>query len=248
MSVAAPAGRLMALATLSGHDDRVWHASWSHDGRFLATCGSDKTIRVWTEDQPGTAGATEWTCVAILEDAQTRTIRSCEWSYCGRYLAAASFDATTVIWEQAGGEFDVIATLEGHENEVKSVAWNVAGTLLATCSRDKSVWIWDADADNDFECVSVLHGHTQDVKSIRWHPSKDLLFSASYDDTVRVWAEDGDEWFCIETLKGHSATVWALAFDRTGHRLVSCSDDKTIMCWQSGDGSANDVDVSCTAG
>jgi len=59
-----------------------------------------------------------------------------------------SFDATCVIWECQGKDdkgqwqWEVVASLEGHENEVKSVAWNTSGTLLATSSRDKSVWIW----------------------------------------------------------------------------------------------------------
>jgi WD40 repeat protein len=57
-----------------------------------------------------------------------------------------SFDATCLIWELhrkgASMQWEVLASLEGHEHEVKSVAWNRSGTLLATCSRDKSVWIW----------------------------------------------------------------------------------------------------------
>jgi WD40 repeat protein len=40
---------LRLLHTLgSEDDDRVWHAAWSRDGRYLATCGEDKIIRIYT--------------------------------------------------------------------------------------------------------------------------------------------------------------------------------------------------------
>ena len=78
-------------------------------------------------------------------------------------IAAASFDATISIWDRRSGgdvledmtnpginphihthaEFQCSTTLEGHENEVKSVMWSPSGSLLATCSRDKTVWVWE---------------------------------------------------------------------------------------------------------
>lgn len=92
-------------------------------------------MRLWAPAAPGSA---EWSCVKTVDSFSSRTVRSCEWSPDGRHLACASFDSmVTVFTLTQGRELELLATLEGHENEVKSVAWSTTGELLATCSRDK---------------------------------------------------------------------------------------------------------------
>ena len=103
------------IATLEGHDERVWHCAWSRDGTQLASCGSDRSVRLWrrTGDQFVTS--------ATLDDAHDRTVRRVAWAPCGTLLAATSFDATCCVWRRSRQDdaWEILATLEGHENEVK---------------------------------------------------------------------------------------------------------------------------------
>jgi len=204
------------------------HISHSQ-GATLASCGADRTIRLWTRspDTCSTGGeaGTEphlFTCTAILEESATRTIRTLAWSPCGARLAAACFDATTAVWEKEGSGASATwrqaAVLQGHESEVKGVAWSPGGTHLASCSRDKSVWVWEVVGDAagsssavEYECADVKQGHSGDVKAVAWHPAPEgvagcsnpgggFLVSAAYDETLRVWADAGDEWVCAQVL------------------------------------------------
>jgi len=205
-----------------------------------------------------------WELLTTLSGIQTRTIRSVAFAPINRplTLASASFDGTVAIWMQqttpqssaVNDDWDCIAQLEGHDNEVKSVAWNSTASLLATSGRDKTVWIWecflpgtvggpsvsDDHADGDFECIAVLHGHDADVKCVQFAASHglfgdgdDIALSASYDNTVRIWAEDAGDWYCamsIDTV--HSSTVWTLTVAPSGTRFVSGSADGSLAIYK----------------
>lgn len=91
-------GHLELQHTLTGHKGRVWGADWHPKNNALATCGEDKTIRLWSQE------GNRWITKTILSDSHTRTIRDIAWSPCGQFLASASFDATTAIWDKKSGK------------------------------------------------------------------------------------------------------------------------------------------------
>jgi WD40 repeat protein len=230
---------LQEIKVLEGHSaDRVWHVSWSSDGTHLASCGEDKNVRIWTTSE--TKRWEDAVCICTLEEGtQTRTLRSCEWSPDNKKIASASFCGIVAVWETQTSSrtvWDQLASLEGHENEVKSVSWSPDGTFLASCGRDKKIWLWEDVGRGEIECVCILDGHSQDVKFVRWHPRDNILFSASYDDSIKVWTENDGDWYCADTLTQHSSTVWSLALNADGTCLVSCSDDRTVNVWRQMDG------------
>jgi len=257
------AQRLQLVATLSGHKDRVWSVAWHPSGNLLASSSGDKTIRLWQRSNGSGGGdvKSSWTCIAVLEGSQTRTVRCVAWSPDGTMLAAASFDATTIVWKMrdpnamTDGDDDdddqvmsVLCILEGHEHEVKSVTWSPDGKYLATSSRDKTAWVWDCDEESllvaDIECMAVLVGHSQDVKCAKWIPGTHDLVTASYDNTIRVWPcdEEDEDWPLenhVALSNEHESTVWSLAFEPQAKgseatpstRFISCGGDSKLILW-----------------
>ena len=240
------------LKSLKLQNSRVWSIDFTSRERILAIASQDHKIKLVKIIDPDTK---QFKLLSILDGTvHKKTIRSVAWRPYATppCLAAGSFDATVSIWSNISGdnEFDydesdngnqedmeLLAIIEGHENEIKSVSWSYDGLFLATCSRDKSVWIWETDeAGEDFECVSVLQEHSQDVKHVTWHPRKYLLASSSYDDTIRLWSEFDDDWECVAILNGHEGTVWSSDFEKKSDvdkiRLCSGSDDSTVRVWQ----------------
>ena len=64
--------------------------------------------------------------------------------YYGKRLASASSDRTIKVFEVAGENQVLLATLKGHDGPVWAASWAHPkfGTLLASCGYDAKVFIW----------------------------------------------------------------------------------------------------------
>uniref|UniRef100_A0A8C3UE56 Probable cytosolic iron-sulfur protein assembly protein CIAO1 n=1 Tax=Catharus ustulatus TaxID=91951 RepID=A0A8C3UE56_CATUS len=234
---------LSLLCRVSAHpESRCWALAWSPSGTLLASCGGDRTVRIWGRDGPG------WSCRAVLADGHQRTVRRVAWSPCGHYLASASFDGTTCVWKRQENDFECVSVLSAHTQDVKHVVWHPSQEVrghrghLGTGGQPRDTWGHTQDTQTpkgtprDPQTPRRSHSHALlSPMSRLCHscvPCPQLLASASYDDTVRLYREDDDDWVCCATLEGHTSTVWAVAWERSGQRLVSCSDDRTLRVWE----------------
>lgn len=168
---------LLILSCPIGHTEPAWCVAWNPTRPLLASCSTDKSVRLYTYHfSPSSSTAEEttaptpiFTFLTEIPTAHKRTIRSIAWSPSGRTLVTGSFDSTVGIWEQLDEGDDV----EGIEPA------SSAGTRAAAGEEE--------DGTGEWECVTTLEGHESECKSVGYSSDGALLASCSRDKSVWVW-------------------------------------------------------------
>eukprot|EP01130_Rhizamoeba_saxonica_P005972 TRINITY_DN2367_c0_g1_i1.p1 TRINITY_DN2367_c0_g1~~TRINITY_DN2367_c0_g1_i1.p1 ORF type:complete len:664 (-),score=128.92 TRINITY_DN2367_c0_g1_i1:738-2729(-) len=164
-------------------------------------------------------------------------IWSISWSPNNQYIATASEDQTTRIWDLDGNE---LHQLIGHTTAVTSIEWiSIAwsdiginqpghGEAILTCADDQTVMMW-INTEDQWE----LH-HVFDTKAItEWHT---LTYLTILDNSVVVVTQNG--WIYawdlrskerIASGKMHMGSVEGLVSNISSNCFASCSSDCSIM-------------------
>eukprot|EP01126_Amoeba_proteus_P046117 TRINITY_DN5197_c0_g2_i2.p1 TRINITY_DN5197_c0_g2~~TRINITY_DN5197_c0_g2_i2.p1 ORF type:complete len:999 (-),score=214.85 TRINITY_DN5197_c0_g2_i2:381-3377(-) len=208
---------------LDGHKDAVNAIDWNPtDPSLIATCCSDKTVRVFnskTGEQVGSfnhnakVNSVHWFLPS--QDASSVDI-----------LASCSDDKTVRVFSISAKK-ELILISNG-ENSVNDVRWHPTKPILASCYYTKVV-VYSVDHDfSHFKMKTSHEVHEGIVSCVRWNPQNpDMLMSCSNDKTLCLYN------FCtkqlVQVVRGHYDWVSGIAWHPSVPNLVaSCSYDKTI--------------------
>ena len=152
-----------------GHSNDVKSVAYSADGKQIASCSNDFTIRVWdvstgsrrtfteTCSHPTSSVAFSPDCTQIASDS-------------------ALFNLSTGCRTSHG--FGKVGL------PVSSFAFSADGKYLASVGSRLGFRVWDASSH---ESIIELVGHKGGLSSVAFFPDGKQIMSASQDGTIRVW-------------------------------------------------------------
>ncbi|KAL2755860.1 hypothetical protein ACRALDRAFT_1043084 [Sodiomyces alcalophilus JCM 7366] len=236
----------------SGHDDMIHDAVLDYYGRRLATCSSDRTIKIFKIE----ADSQELMDTLKRHEGAVWCVSWAHPKY-GNILASAGYDGKVLIWREQNG-WQKIFDFALHKASVNIVSWapHEAGCLLACASSDGNVSVLEFRDSNYDHTIFPAHG--LGVNSVSWAPapapgsivsggtstpgvgsSPRRFVTGGCDNLVKIWAFDpATQSYKLEgePLTGHTDWVRDVSWSPTVLQksyIASASQDKTVRIWTS---------------
>ncbi|KAF5375860.1 hypothetical protein D9615_008189 [Tricholomella constricta] len=160
----------------TAHEDMIHDAQLDYYGKRLATCSSDRTVKVFDvidgETQRSTGGHTL--------KGHTGPVWQVAWAHpkYGHILASCSYDGKVLIWKEqqgqgpAAGGWNKVKEHTLHTASVNSVSWapHELGAILACASSDGKLSVLTFKNDGQWG-ADIFNGHAIGCNAVSWAPA-----------------------------------------------------------------------------
>ncbi len=200
---------------LRAHDDDVFAAGFSPDGRLLATGGEPGDVSIWN--------VATGELVHTLR-AGTQRLNVARFSPDGLLLATAGLDSTIFLWNVP--DWSPAGTLAGHRGSMAELLFTRDGTRLFSTGQDGTLKLWDL-------CNTGLIRETPPTPSSSWSicldPTESFVLTSDYAGMIQVRGAR-----CLSLLmefKAHDLPAQGIAFAPDGSSVASGGRDGTVALW-----------------
>lgn len=233
----------------TSHEDMIHDAQMDYYGTRLATCSSDRSIKIF-DVKNGMQ-----TLTADLRGHEG-PVWQVAWAHprFGNILASSSYDRRVIIWKEVGGQWNQIYEYGNHDSSVNSVCWapHDFGLMLACGSSDGAVSVITQIANESWEAKKINNAHTIGCNAVSWAPSvtpgsalegtsgqrqglSKRFVTGGCDNLVKIWKEEEEHWVEEAKLEAHSDWVrdvaWAPSIGLPRSVIASCSQDCRVVIW-----------------
>ncbi|XP_029201627.2 protein SEC13 homolog isoform X1 [Acropora millepora] len=232
----------------TSHEDMIHDAQMDYYGKKLATCSSDRTVKIFE-----ISGNTQ-TQVACLRGHEG-PVWQVSWAHpmFGNLLASCSYDRKVIIWKETTSGWTKLKELCNHDSSVNSISWAPPeyGLMLACGSSDCSISVITSSGDGNWDSKKINNAHTIGCNAVSWAPavspgsllepganSGNLVkrfVTGGCDNLIKIWKEVDDQWVEEDRLEAHSDWVrdvaWAPNVGLPVSTIATCSQDCRVVIW-----------------
>ncbi|CAI5723298.1 unnamed protein product [Peronospora destructor] len=147
-----PEGHYDLNGSMQAHNGYILKTRISSNGKFLATCSSDKTAKLWNLSAAMAASANEASEAEMHGNGSIDSQKQM-----GSSSMNSTLGPTALSVVSSSG---LIHTLQGHQRWVWDCAFSTVSSYLVTCSSDQSARLWDLSQG---EAIRQYSGHHKAV-------------------------------------------------------------------------------------
>ncbi|KAJ6655691.1 hypothetical protein lerEdw1_004744 [Lerista edwardsae] len=226
----------LLAAALKGHSGSITCLDFSSNGKYLASCADDRTVRIWsTKDflerehrcMRANVELDHATLVRFFPDSRAFVV----------WLANGDTIQVFRMTKKEDGSFAYVAAPEEFPKQHKAPIINIGvadtGKFIMTASSDTTILIWDLRG----EVLASINTNQMNNAFAAVSPCGRFVASCGFTPDVKVWevcfSKGGDfqEVTRAFELKGHKAGVYSFSFSNDSRRMATVSKDGTWKLW-----------------